>query len=36
MLKILWKFLEIKSNASIILVPNLKEIKTQEDGFHKF
>ena len=25
-----------KSSTSIIFVPNLKEIKAQEDGFHEF
>ena len=28
--------MEIKSSTSIIFVPNLKEIKAQEDGFHEF
>ena len=29
-------FMETKSSTNIIFVPNLKELKTQEDGFHKF
>ena len=36
MLQILSIFMEIKSGASIIFVPNLKEIKIWEDSFHKF
>ena len=36
MLRILLNLMEIKSSTSIIFVPNLKEIKAQEDGFHGF
>ena len=28
--------MKIKSNTSIIFVPNLKQIKTQKDGFQEF
>ena len=36
MLQILSIFMEIKSSTSLIFVPNLKEIKTQEERFHEF
>jgi len=36
MLQILSNIMEIKSNTSVKLVPNLKEVETQEIGFHKF
>jgi len=28
--------METKSNTILILVPNLKEIKSREDSFHEF
>ena len=36
MLQISSNFTETKSNTSTILVPNLKEIETREDGLHEF
>ena len=36
MFQILSNFMKIKSITSIIIVPNLKEIKAREDGFHEF
>ena len=36
MLQILSNFMEIKSITSIIIVPNLKEIKAQENVLQEF
>jgi len=36
MLQISSNFREIKSNTSIMFVPNLKEIEIREDGLHEF
>ena len=36
MLQILSNFMELKSSTSITFIPNLKETKAQEDGFHEF
>ena len=36
MLQVLLIFMEIKSSASIIFVPNLKEMETWDDGLINF
>jgi len=36
MLQILSHLRKIKSNTSIMFVPNLKEIEIREDGLHEF
>jgi len=35
MLQISSNFMETKSNTIIILIPNLKEIESREDGFQE-